>query len=294
MLGPFRERARDSRRWLAQLWSGALDLALPPTCAGCAAPIQARDALCEHCDRRLPRLADDSCALCQAVRVTSAAGLSAGPSGGLCASCEFALSPLAACVAAVAFSGDVESWIHRFKYPRAGLAGLDPAPRSVVEALVCEAAGRVTGPAPGLVVPVPLHPSRLRSRGFNPAALLARSVARRYGLRYDPVALRRTRPTQSQTSLDRAARRRNVRAAFRTRRRWRAPECVWLLDDVVTTGSTLSECARALRRAGVKTVVGICAARTMGSGQQTGSRSASSTEILSRRLQTPPAATDAR
>ena len=199
MLGPFRERARDSRRWLAQLWSGALDLALPPTCAGCAAPIQARDALCEHCDRRLPRLADDSCALCQAVRVTSAAGLSASPSGGLCASCEFALSPLAACVAAVAFSGDVESWIHRFKYPRAGLAGLDPAPRSVVEALVCEAAGRVTGPAPGLVVPVPLHPSRLRSRGFNPAALLARSVARRYGLRYDPVALRRTRPTQSQT-----------------------------------------------------------------------------------------------
>lgn len=278
---PLRDRAQDSRRWLAELWGGALDLLLPATCASCGASTQACDALCEGCDRKLPRLAADSCTLCQSVRVTPAglgedesenenadenadgrAGVNAGPCGYLCASCRFTPSPLAACVAAVAFSGDVGSWIYRFKYPRPGLAGLDPAPRSVVDALVCEAASRVVGPAPGLVVPVPLHPARLRYRGFNPAALLARSVARRYGLECDPVALRRTRPTQSQTGLDRAARRRNVRAAFQTRPRWHAPECVWLLDDVVTTGSTLSACALALRRSGVRTVIGICAART--------------------------------
>lgn len=275
-MGPLQRRAQSSRRWLAGLWGGALDLALPPTCAGCTAPIHARDALCEVCDRCLPRLAKDRCALCQAVQVTaaSARGVDPGkrpgsdgearPWGALCAGCAFELSPLTACVAAVEFSGDVANWIHRFKYPRPGLAGLDPAPRSVVNALVGEAAGRVAGPVPGLVVPVPLHPSRLRSRGFNPAMLLARAVARQYGLSVDPVALRRTRATQSQTGLDRAARRDNVRSAFRTRRRWRAPDCVWLVDDVVTTGSTLSECAYVLRRAGAEIVVGICAARTLG------------------------------
>ena len=225
---------------------------------------------------RLQRFADNRCALCQAVEVKLAPDhgvdastdprgkTGAGRFGALCARCEFALSPITACVAAVEFGGDVANWIHRFKYPRPGLAGLDPAPRSVVNALVREAASRVIESQPGLVVPVPLHPSRLRSRGFNPAALLARTVARQHGLKMDPVALRRTRATQSQTGLDRGARRVNVRSAFRARRRWRAPDLVWLVDDVVTTGSTLSECACALRRAGAKTVVGICIARTLG------------------------------
>ncbi len=255
-----RWRMQGSRQWLTGLWAGALDLALPPACAGCMAPVHASHALCEPCDRRLPRLAVQTCALCQAVPVPPAEDAGAE----LCAHCDFLRSPLTACLAAASFSGDVASWIHRFKYPRSGLGGLDPAPRSVVDALVMEAADRVVGPLPDLVVPVPLHPSRLRARGFNPAGLLARAVARENGLRFDPVALRRLRATESQTGLDRDARRNNVRGAFRTQRRWRAPSCVWVLDDVVTTGSTLSECAHALRRAGATTVIGICAARTLG------------------------------
>ena len=110
------------------------------------------------------------------------------------------------------------------------------------------------------VVPVPLHPRRLRARGFNPACVLARALARERGIRLDPVALRRVRDTPSQTGLDRRARRRNVRGAFVARSR--VPPRVWLVDDVVTTGSTLGEAARALHRAGARSVVGICAART--------------------------------
>jgi len=185
----------------------------------------------------------------------------------LCAACEFSRSPLDACIAAATFSQEVANWIHRFKYPRRGLAGLDPAPRSVVEALVLEAAGeaaRRVGSPPDLIVPVPLHSSRLRSRGFNPAQLLARAVARRCRVDADPVALERLRATPSQTGLDREQRRRNVRGAFRARRPSRTPARIWLVDDVVTTGSTLAECARALRRAGAETVVGICAARALG------------------------------
>jgi ComF family protein len=110
---------------------------------------------------------------------------------------------------------------------------------------------------------VPLHPRRLRARGFNPAAVLARTVAREAGAPFAAGLLVRLRDTPSQTGLDRRARRANVRGAFALRGADRPPETVWLVDDVVTTGSTLEECARALRRAGARRVVAICAARTL-------------------------------
>ena len=209
-----------------------LDLVLPPLCAACGDERGEAQALCTRCDRALPRPAQPP------------------PSP----------RPLAGLSCAVLYRGEVESWIRRFKYPTRGLAGLDPGPRAVAEALVREAAARAPGPPPDLVVPVPLHPRRLRSRGFNPAGLLARAAAREVGARSDPVALRRLRDTPSQTGLDRGARRRNVRGAFAAR--GPLPRLVWLVDDVSTTGNTLAECARAVRRAGARRVVGICVAFT--------------------------------
>ncbi|MEE9608613.1 MAG: phosphoribosyltransferase family protein [Myxococcota bacterium] len=163
----------------------------------------------------------------------------------------------------MAFRGELVRWMHRFKYPSPGLAGLDPAPLAVVRACIREAGARAPGPRPQLVVPVPLHPRRLRTRGFNPAGLLARELSRRLAVPWDAVALRRMRDTPSQTGLERSARRRNGRGAFRAQPGLRAPARVWLVDDVVTTGSTLSEAARALRRAGARQVIAVCAARTL-------------------------------
>jgi predicted amidophosphoribosyltransferase len=163
-------------------------------------------------------------------------------------------------VAAVEFQAPVEGWIRRFKYPRAGLAGLDPGASGRVRALALAAAARAPGPPPGLVVPVPNHPRRLRERGFNPASELAAAIAGRAKLRLGAHRLERVRDTPSQTGQGRAARRRNVRGAFRAR--GPVPARIWLVDDVVTTGSTLGEAARALRRAGARAIVGICAART--------------------------------
>jgi ComF family protein len=191
--------------------------------------------LCVRCDARLPRLTAPAVAQ---------------------------RSPLSACCAAVVYAAEVEDWIQRFKYPRRGWRGLDPAPLGVVRALVLEAAHAAQGPPPDCVVPVPLHPRRLRERGFNPAALLARPVARAVGTRFDPTLLVRLRDTPTQTGLGRRARRSNVRAAFALRAGARVPDVVWLVDDVVTTGSTLEECARVLRRAGARHVVAICVART--------------------------------
>jgi ComF family protein len=173
--------------------------------------------------------------------------------------------PLVACYAGTSYAGPAERWIQRFKYPERGLAGLDPGGPAVARWLVRLAAQEAlaTGAArPDLVLPIPLHPRRLRERGFNPAGLIARSLARSHRLRFDPVALVRVRDTPSQASLGRRERIRNVRDAFRVRRRAAIPARVWLVDDVVTTGATLAAAARALRRAGAKEITALCAART--------------------------------
>jgi ComF family protein len=165
-------------------------------------------------------------------------------------------------VAEVAYDGELEEWMRRFKYPRRGLAGLDPRPGALLSALAADAAARLSPPRPDLVLPVPIHPARLRARGFHPAGVLAEAVAGALAGRCAHGVLRTTRLVTSQTGLDRAARRRNVRDAFATRLGFAMPHDVVLVDDVVTTGATLAACARALRGAGARRIQAVCVART--------------------------------
>jgi ComF family protein len=112
-----------------------------------------------------------------------------------------------------------------------------------------------------LIVPVPLHPARRRERGFNQAELLARSLSSRTGLPVTP-ALERVRYTTTQTAFDRTERMENLRDAFRLRPAQDVRGSrVLLVDDVLTTGSTLSECARVLKRSGAPSVYAATAAR---------------------------------
>ena len=231
-----------------------LELCLPPRCAGCRRRV-ARDAvLCRTCERDVPRIAVRACALCQ--EVTAAAP------GGLCTACDAAPFPLAACCAEVWFEAGAADWVKRWKYAAPGLRGLDAAAEAVARALLRGALARVPGPPPGAIVPVPLHPARIRARGFSPAAALAAQASRAVSAPLAARLLERVRDTPSQTGLDARARRRNVAGAFTLARRARVPETVWLVDDVVTTGATLGEAARVLRASGAGRVAAVCLART--------------------------------
>lgn len=106
------------------------------------------------------------------------------------------------------------------------------------------------GDLPGLLLSVPLHRSRLRQRGYNQALELARPLARALHVPLRRDVLQRPRRTEAQTELDAVGRRRNVRGAFALREGVVLPAHVAILDDVMTTGATLAECARVLKRAG--------------------------------------------
>jgi ComF family protein len=231
-----------------------LDLLLPPRCAGCRARVPIDAVLCRACDREIARVPRAACALCQ--------DAVARAPGGLCAGCAAAHSPLAACCAAAWFEGAAASWVKRWKYATPGLRGLDPGAEAVVRALAHEAMARMPGARPDAIVPVPLHPARIRARGFPPAGVIAAAASRRIRAPLLPRLLERVRDTPSQTGLDRAGRRRNVSGAFALAPGTTAPASVWLVDDVVTTGATLGEAARVLRRAGSVRVAALCLART--------------------------------
>jgi ComF family protein len=153
----------------------------------------------------------------------------------------------------------VREAIHAFKFGgRRGLA--DP----LGDLLAGLGLSALPGAGPDLLVPVPLHRRRERERGYNQALLVARRLERAWGVPVAADALVRLTATAPQADLDARARRRNVRGAFGV---VRAPAIagrhIVLVDDVLTTGATASECARILSRAGASAVGVLTIARTV-------------------------------
>jgi len=234
-----------------------LDLLYPPRCLICSSFLDGEGAgeespfVCPGCVAGFTRVASPRCPVCGTPFRSGIA------EDHVCEDCLRKRPFFERAGAPFVYEGELMRAIHEFKYEgRSRMAGLlGPLLASFAEGWVRDGNSVV-------LMPVPLHPKRLRKRGFNQSLLLARHVADRLGGRVDYLSLRRTRDTTPQTGLKRDERRRNVRRAFEVvdRKAVRRKRVV-LVDDVATTGSTLNECARVLRRAGCTEVYGLVLAR---------------------------------
>ena len=192
--------------------------------------------LCTACAAELPRNSS-CCARCALPLATPAA---------LCGGCQRKPPPWDGAWAPFRYGWPLDRLEARYKFGRDLAAG-----RTLAALWRREAAPTAW---PQLILPVPLHRARLRQRGYNQALELARPLARGFGVPVRHDLLQRQRGTLAQTELDAPARRRNVRGAFTLRAGAVLPAHVALLDDVMTTGATLAECARVLKRSGVARV----------------------------------------
>ncbi|HXX41808.1 MAG TPA: ComF family protein [Chthoniobacterales bacterium] len=228
-----------------------VSLFYPAVCAGCGTDVDSRDRICGECESKLARIVPPFCAKCSepfSGAVTSAFE---------CANCAHRELYFDAAVSGFRSRGIIRKVILDFKYGRQAHL------RHVVAGWLFATMedDRIRTRQFDLIVPVPLHPARQRERGFNQAALLAELLSHKTSIRREAV-LERVRYTTSQTAFDRAERMENLHGAFRLRKNSDVRKLrVLLVDDVLTTGSTLSECARVLKNAGAVSVHAVTAAR---------------------------------
>jgi ComF family protein len=238
-----------------------VDWLYPPRCRACGGTIYGRDAeyfcgvcwpkirlvshpLCNRCGRPFPDAGGDDhqCAAC----LTRTPYFVRGRAWGCYPREEIAEHPL-------------RQVVQRFKYGRKVSLG-KPLGR-----LMAQGCQEFLETCPmDLIVPVPLHPKRLRWRGFNQSLLLARQVSHMYRVPIDPFLLYRSRETPPQTQLPEDERRKNVRGAFAINTGKSLKErSVLLVDDVYTSGATVNECSRVLVRGGAREVSVLTLARTV-------------------------------
>jgi len=229
------------------------DILFPKRCIACGAP---DTFLCDACLSRVPRKRSHTCPICQTATT---------PDGMTCLSCRKRAS-LDGVFSVATFREDrvVSEAIHVLKYEYVPDLALP------LGQLLANGVRDSELPLPDLIIPVPLHPWRLRYRGFNQSERIAQAFLDRFMPELDiPLRddlLHRVRFTLPQAKSPNAkARKKNLRGAFAidssVKRKGLKGKAVWLVDDVATTGATLEECAKVLKQSGAKNVFGIVVAR---------------------------------
>jgi ComF family protein len=237
------------------LFRALLDILFPPICHLCKVFIpDAGDVhLCPRCLEQVTSICSPHCSVC---------GIPFATEDGIdhiCGPCLAHAPSYHAARAAFVFAGPVQDLIHRFKYSHK-----THLHRPLALMTARHLAAFAAGTAAELIVPVPLHKKRLRWRGYNQAVLLAAVLAKEWRLPVARSALQRTRWTEPQINLAADERQQNVKGAFAVvDPRAVLGRRIILVDDVFTTGSTVEECAKTLKKAGAAEVSIVTVARAL-------------------------------
>jgi len=233
--------------------AGLLELAFPPVCMTCGGSVQTgRRHLCNECLDRIVRIGHPLCTICGKPFMT------AGDTDHLCGACMNSRPPFAEARSFGVYGGVLLDALHLFKYThRTALS-------SVLSGLAARHDWGDFDPGRyNMMVPVPLFKGRLYERGFNQAMLLCRGLGDAWGIDVEEAVLARTRRTAPQTRLTPAERERNVRGAFAVTGGAVKGKRILLVDDVYTTGATVTECSRVLMDAGAGEVGVLTIARVV-------------------------------
>ncbi len=237
---------------LQQFASSVLAFLYPQRCLGCEDIIASEELFCQICEQAVCPLVAPLCERC-------GAPLATGPDR-ICGGCLTQPPAFARARAWAYYEGlahtvqPLSAAIQRFKYGRNMSTGK-------LLAQLCAIHLPLATSAYDLILPVPLHPDRLRWRGFNQSLLLAQAIGKSYQARVDPFLLTRTKPTLPQTQLTESERKSNVRGAFcvitqngHDNQNSVKRKRVLVVDDVYTSGATVEECARVLYKSGASEV----------------------------------------
>ena len=252
---------RSLGRSVHQALAAALDIVFPPCCMACDAwlPSRAPGCFCRSCDEQIQLARPPFCQRCGRPYPHEWQG------DHLCGGCllqppSFSMARSWVCYPRhSAASHPLREVIHRFKYGRQASLG---QPLGRLMARACQPWFQTS--ALDLIIPVPLHPRRLRWRGFNQSVLLGREVGRAWRIPLDPFVLTRSTETAPQSTLSLKERQPNVRGAFSIAPRRTVEKLrLLLVDDIYTSGATVNECTRVLLHAGAREVQVLTLARTV-------------------------------
>ncbi|MHC4661085.1 MAG: ComF family protein [Planctomycetota bacterium] len=236
---------------LVRVGNRILDVIYPRTCLVCNSPVKGSGAVftCPACLEKIIFIGNHACRTC---------GTKVGPGAEKskrCVACRDSTLVFRRCSAVGMYDGPLRDLIIQLKFRKLELTVAD------LGRWIADRYEETRGIVPDFLVPVPLHINRRRERGFDQAEILAEHVAKRSGVPLKKPLVR-TRNTEPQTGLPPTGRQKNISGAFALSKKADVQgKRILLIDDVMTTGSTLAECSRALRNAGASSIECLILAR---------------------------------
>ncbi|MGD8383211.1 MAG: ComF family protein [Syntrophobacterales bacterium] len=243
---------KKAHRFPALAASLVQELALfiyPPTCPGCGNPLHPErpEHFCSDCLRTLEFISEPYCPVCGVPYAKEI------QNPHLCGDCLAGIHSFDRARSTGSYRGSLREVLHRFKY-----GGQTSLARPLAHMLIAPGKHLARLHKIDRIIPVPLHPKRLRQRGFNQASLLARRLGSALRISVDYASLKRSRWTEPQTGLTRRQRAANVKGAFSLRSNEKLKgKGILVVDDVLTTGETVNQCVRVLKKDGGATEVAV-------------------------------------